>query len=137
LAIFNALWDVLSPHQNDALYYGLSLLKLHTGEDGNQLLRHHYIVALQLEFQLFPIQDPTIVAQFLAMLKELGADAIAKLLQMIHPMIFVMPKNHRQDFAGQNNGMDFDIALAHNISSTSGSNSTSTETDTSQSNVDA
>jgi hypothetical protein len=59
--------------------------------------------------QLFPIQDPANVARFLAMLDELGANAIAELIQMIHPIEVVMPQ--------QNHEQDFDNALVHNVSS--------------------
>jgi hypothetical protein len=138
LEIFNALWDVLSPHQNVALLHGLCNLQRHSREDGNQLLRHHYTVALQLELQLFPIQDPASVARFLAMLDGLGADAMAELIQMIEQTVFIMPKNQGQDIERQqNNGMDLDMASAHNGASTSGSDATTTEADSSQSNVEA
>jgi hypothetical protein len=54
----------------------------------------YYLGALQLELQLFPIQDPANVARFLAMLDELGADAIAELIQRIHPIEVVMPQQN-------------------------------------------
>jgi hypothetical protein len=122
LAIFNALWDVLGPRQRDVLAFNLSLLLLCTGDDENHTLRQYHLGALQLEFEVFPIQDPANVARFLAMLDGLGADAIAELIQVIHAIEVVMPQNHEQDL---------DNALVHNVSSSSGSDSTTTESDSS------
>jgi hypothetical protein len=111
LEIFNELWDVLSPRQRGALAHYLSLLLLSTREDENHPLRQSYLAGLRLEF-VFPIQDPANVARFLAMLEGMGADVIAELIQMIHPIEFIMP-----DF-----GMDL---VVHNVSSSSASDSSS------------
>jgi hypothetical protein len=71
------------------------------------------------------------------MLEGLGADVIVELIQIIHPIAFVMPENHGEDFDRQNHGMDFDNASVPNVSSASGSDGPLTAADSSRSDEDA